>query len=150
MTLTQLKILIKTSAQNYGVNTAIALAIAEQESDYNEKAMRYEANWKYIVTDKKLVKELRITLATELQLQKFSYGMFQIMGSVARELGFKGMLTDLLDPIVNVTYGVRKIRLLAEKHPTIEEYVSAYNAGEGGIGTNPDYVKSVLDKASKN
>lgn len=149
LTTTQTKALIRASAESQNVNVRIALAIAETESGYNAMAMRYEPKWKYLVSEQSFASALKITVETERQLQKFSYGLFQIMGSVARELGFSDMLPELLDPYVNIKVGLHKIKQLADRLKDIEAYVSAYNAGIGGVGTNPEYVKKVLKAAEK-
>jgi soluble lytic murein transglycosylase-like protein len=145
----QIQTLIKASAQSIGLPTSICLAIAEQESSFIPEAMRYEPKWRYLLNESSFASSLKITVETERQLQKFSYGLYQVMGSVARELGFSDMLPLLLEPHINIAIGLKKLKALSIKHKDVDLYISAYNAGSGGIGTNPSYVKSVLDKAKK-
>lgn len=63
--------------------------------------------------------------------QKTSWGLMQIMGGVAYELGFKGWPGELLDPETNLYYGceflIGKIFLYGDEDPA--RLYAAYNAG---------------------
>lgn len=76
--------------------------------------------------------------------QRASWGLMQVMGGVARELGLKApYLTALLRPDVGLTLGCQLLAKLSRGR-TVEDAISAYNAGVGGIGSNPRYVAGVL------
>lgn len=82
--------------------------------------------------------------------QRTSYGPMQVMGAVARELGFTKDLEELNGP-PGLLYGVKHLKNLRDrfmaKH-TIEGVISAYNCGQPKPDTNPDYVHKVKDFAS--
>ena len=65
---------------------ALVCAIVEQESSWNTWAMRYEPAFfaKYVAG---LYTNNKIT-ASEAYARGFSWGLMQVMGQVAREMGF--------------------------------------------------------------
>lgn len=66
--------------------------------------------------------------------QQASWGLMQVMGALARELGFRGpYLTQLVDPATNLAYGCRQLALLMTwAEGDLRKAVGAYNAGRGG------------------
>lgn len=133
-------------------NPTILRAIIMQESAFNAYAIRYEPAWNYLYIDiQDLIKSLRITLATEIQLQKMSWGLGQIMGSVARELGYDGILTKLIEPELNIQFLDKFVQKLELHTRTAEELFSCYNGGLGALSKvkdgkfpNQAYVDSAM------
>ena len=88
---------------------------------------------------------------TERIAQKTSYGCMQVMGAVARELGFKGLyLSELCDPEVALNYGCMHLANYYRKHGTWKRAVSAYNQGNARVNAdgsfkNQAYVDKVWD-----
>lgn len=85
---------------------------------------------------------------SEWWAQQASWGLLQLMGALARELGFVGpYLTELCDPEINVRLGCTHLsRLLTWAHGDVRQAAAAYNAGRGGYGS-PDaqrYASHVL------
>lgn len=75
-----------------------------------------------------------------------SYGPWQIMYPTAVQYGYKGSPSDLEKPEVSLPFVQKYVGSLSKKfNGDIEKVFSAYNAGEGGVGTNPDYTKKALD-----
>lgn len=75
-----------------------------------------------------------------------SYGPYQIMASTAYDLGFKGSPEELRDEKVS-EYWVKELLgdlIQSRKTNNIKDIISAYNAGLGRIGSNPDYVNKVM------
>lgn len=70
------------------------------------------------------------------------------MGSVAREIGFDGHLTQLCDPEVGVHFGVKKIMEIQKRYQSLDDIIAAYNAGtaikHGDQYMNQGYVDGVL------
>ena len=135
-------------ATTYNLDTNLVQAIAEHESLGNQWAARYEPGWKYFYFPREYAENLKITPETEEILQSVSWGPLQIMGSVARELGFKEYLTELTDLKTGLEYGCKKIRRLSDKYPDEMDVISAYNAGyprktPGGQYLNMLYVDAV-------
>jgi hypothetical protein len=126
---------IKNISALYKVDESLCLAIAKIESDYNEFATRYERDWRYIkdpqlCVDQMHIKGCFITLETEIELQKMSHGVFQLMGSVIRELKFWDPLQKVYqDPKIGVVLGVKKIKMLMDKYLDEYDAISAFNAG---------------------
>jgi soluble lytic murein transglycosylase-like protein len=125
-------------------------AICTVESSLNPFAMRYEPAWSYLYFARETASRLGITAETETQLQKFSYGLCQIMGSVAREHGFTGSLAQLMaDPALALKYGAKHLAKFSWKYGGAEpDIAAAYNAGsarktKGGLYVNQQYVDKV-------
>jgi hypothetical protein len=90
-----------------------------------------------------------ITLATERCLQRFSYGLGQIMGATCRSLGFTGFLPDLLDPSLNMDYVLKFFEKTCGQYVYTADKIAAYNAGSvkrlaNGAYFNQDYVDKVM------
>jgi len=98
-----------------------------------------------------------VTILTELLGQQTSWGLLQIMGAVARERGFKGWLTELCDPQVNLEWGCRHLRWMIDHNNAYglpdyrikpEDLAAAWNGGSrvvvDGKYANEDYVKRVV------
>lgn len=106
MTYDSLRDLVKQHAQLNGVDTALACAVVEQESGWDTWAMRYEPAFflKYVASQVNLSD-------TERQARSTSWGLFQVMGQVAREQGFKPkFLSSLCDPELGVPVGIKKLK----------------------------------------
>ena len=78
-----------------------------------------------------------------------SWGPMQVMGAVAWELGFRGHFVDLCDTRTGIEYGCKKLKELMLKYNSMEDAVSAYNAGrpaktKGGLYINEQYVDGVM------
>lgn len=72
--------------------------IALVESNNNPTALRFEPLWRYVTPELILQCQRSHTAymndATARALLMFSYGKYQIMGSVLYEIGYKGTLLD--------------------------------------------------------
>ena len=123
-------------------------ALIQTESGGNEHAIRYEpAFFKRYVEGKSVQTFGACSLDTERMARATSWGPLQIMGAVARELGYqKPFLSQLCGPD-GLAMGVLYLQKLAAKFLDSHGWagvVSAYNAGPGGIGSNPSYIAKVL------
>jgi soluble lytic murein transglycosylase-like protein len=109
------------------------MAFCEVESDFRERAERYEP-----------------------RLQESSYGLLQVLLSTARQVGFPStsIATDLFDPATNLRIGMRYLRWIWDflyrfhgRSPTIEEWCESYNQGVGNTirgRQDPAYVQKWL------
>jgi soluble lytic murein transglycosylase-like protein len=73
------------------------------------------------------------------------------MGSVLRELKFEGSFLELADPSLAVEYGCKKMNQFLSKYSTLEDAISAYNAGsprrlKNGTYFNQEYVDKVVSR----
>lgn len=98
--------LITRSAPGFGVPTWFALRIARVESNYNPN-VRGAAG---------------------------EYGVFQLKCATAKGVGFRGNCSALLNPSVNVQYGLKHLSMAVRmSHGNLRLAASKHN---GGLGTN--------------
>lgn len=101
MTKDTLIALAKSVAAHHLLDPVLVCAIIEQESGWNEVAYRYEPAFQM-----RYVAGLGLD-PVETYNRSCSYGLMQLMGQCAREMGFTASLTDLFEPEVNLDYGCR-------------------------------------------
>jgi soluble lytic murein transglycosylase-like protein len=161
---------IHTAAQAHRIPDTLLLGIVMTESGGNPYALRAEPGYRYVwdcaagAPFRPLERfELQrpahpsgftafsgMSADTEWWGQRCSWGPMQVMGAVARELGFKGHFPALCGEM-GIGYGAR--HLLALKRRFFDRYgwesvVAAYNAGSprrdaSGILENAGYVAKV-------
>ena len=148
---------IRQTAGSLGIDADLAVAISAQESNFDHSSCRYEPDWVYFFQVDKFARRLNVTAQTERQLQAFSWGCMQVMGSVARELGYEDDLPLLMQPELGTLYGCKKLSQLMQKYKTKNDVISSYNQGSPrknvqGQYVNQNYVDSVrkrLDNLNK-
>src|SRR5580692_2027545 len=131
--------LARQIASEHSLEPALVCAVIEQESAWNPWAVRYEPGFlsHYVAP---LYTAGKLT-ATEAYTRSMSWGLMQIMGQTARELGFSGKsLTELCDPATGVKFGCQ---LLASKLTRAHDDVSAALLAWNG-GGNAGYPTEVL------
>lgn len=146
---------IATAAAQFSLDVNVVAAIVMTESGGKTWVARYEKQ-----TDKytrHLASHSRIlgqTQETELIQQKMSWGLMQIMGFKARELGFEGYLPMLCLPHVGLEWGCRALeRFLERERGDYFRAVASYNAGsvryQAGKLTKEAYVLKVAGYAQE-
>ena len=140
---------ITHTAKQYGLDPLFVASIVQAESAGDSWATRFEKDYKWTYKTARFAEECHITEITETAHQKTSWGLMQIMGGVAREIGFKGPLPKLCLVKVGLSYGCLKLSLLHKKYDKISDVVAAYNAGiprlnKEGLYANQVYVDKVL------
>jgi hypothetical protein len=161
---------ISMAANRNGLDPCLLAGLVMKESSGNPAAIRYEPRYRWL-WDVKANGPLTIpgtppvvapdsfpSMAggvdpqLEYTLQRCSIGCAQVMGAVAREMGFSGLyLTELCDPITGIEYGARKLGILLSRFPE-EAALSAYNAGrpiDGNMATYVHPIQAYRDKFSK-
>ena len=132
--------LAKKYALKYGLDAALVCAVIEQESGWNPFAVRFEPAFleHYVKPVNPAVPTTReITLA-------MSFGLMQVMGLTALEVGWRGsFLTELCDPDIGCDYGCRKLQKCFEAHGDDETSLLSYNGGG-----NAFYGKQVLARVA--
>ncbi len=148
---TQFDDIIKFYCTSFQLDEKLIKAFCLVESNFDPYATRYEPEWKYIdQTSLTLFAHLaHTTVATEIVHQSTSWGLMQVMGSVAREEGFDLRLPMLCLPEHGLEMGCKKIARLSKFYFTHEEVASAYNAGvakkdDKGQFINQDYVDRIM------
>lgn len=144
-------LVIVQCAERYNLNPELVGAIILVESGGCRNAMRFEPHWDYMFEVEKFSKLLGCTEETEIFGQSTSWGYMQVMGTVARELGFKSWFPELCVGYTNIYYGTKKLNDLCGKYKNVEDVISSYNAGsvtkdlESKKYKNQLYVDRVLD-----
>jgi len=138
--------LVKTIAQRHGINPALVRAIVSVESAGDTWASRFEPGWRWYLNPKKWARFTRRSKATEVVHQATSWGLMQIMGTVAREEGYTGSLPALCIPERGLEYGCRKLRKLIKKHDTLSQALSAWNTGRPNTKVGKKYAEKVIER----
>jgi soluble lytic murein transglycosylase-like protein len=135
------------------IEPELICAFIWQESGGETRAIRFEDKIHFNYTANKYAKQLNISQITEVNCQNTSFGLLQILGVKARELGFEGYLTDLLIPEIGLKYGCKNLGILNKKYKNMEDVIVSYNSGSplrrDGKYINEEYLESVKLRWSK-
>lgn len=139
--------LVEEYAKKYGLDPLILAALVAQESAGNPWAIRYEPGYRWVWQGPK---PKGVSEATEAVQLKTSFGLCQVMGSLARELGcMDPFLTILCQPAKGLDYGARHLANLKKRWPKTADYLAAYNAGHPGTAPGAAYANAVLARAER-
>jgi len=135
-------------ALDHEIPWVLLAAIVQAESAGETLAVRFEPHYKYTVDIDKHARENSISKETELVLQKTSFGLAQVMGGVARELGHQKSLLELLQPEIGLKYGCLQLKRIAKRYSERSDIIASYNAGSPiknmtGQYKNQQYVDKV-------
>lgn len=121
--------LAKAEAAKLGLDSALVCAVFEQESSWNPWAVRYEPAFlsKYVGP---IYVAGKIT-ATEAYTRSMSWGLGQLMGQTARELGYSlDSLPELCDPEVGIPWFCLKLsKCMDRMKDDVPAALAAYNGG---------------------
>jgi len=122
---------VLSMCEKYRVDPTFILPIIQVESGGNRFALRYEKDYQWLFNVDELAEREKTTSEDMTELQKYSYGLMQVMGAVAYERGLTGLPYRLFDPLVNVEIGIKhwvhkRDRQSLKNHFDI---YAAYNAG---------------------
>jgi soluble lytic murein transglycosylase-like protein len=140
--------LAKTTAVTHGLDPALVCAVVEQESNWNPWAVRAEPRFLA-----RYVAPLKLS-DTESWTRSQSFGLMQIMGEVARELGFKEpYLTELCDPVHGLEFGCRKLKQCVQR-ANLAATADGFDALEQSLlywngGSDTDYPAQVKARMGK-
>lgn len=141
---------LQASAAKYSVDPFLIAAIAQHESVGDPWKTRYEPGADKWVSASypQFARACGISQATEKVNEMTSWGLCQIMGYVARSMGWQKHLTQFLDPGVNLEYGARLLKELETRFGDEPSVISAYNQGsprraDDGTFENQPYVDEV-------
>lgn len=135
----------------FGVDPKVIAALVTVESTWNPWVCRLEPSYAYTVRVRDFAEMHRQTHTTELWHQRTSWGLLQVMGGTARDLGFSDCLTMLTSPAVGLEYGIRYFLTKQARYPELEDQIAAYNAGSARKDplskrySNQAYVDKVLN-----
>lgn len=137
---------IKAAAAKYNLDYKLVLAFVQTESNFNPWAVRYEPEFYKNYSGNMKVANSICSADTEKHMRSASFGLMQIMGQTARELGFTGpYIPQLCDPATGLEFGCKLLRQKIDKfwkdHGN-DGVISAYNAGSPSED-NQNYVTTV-------
>ena len=141
---------IEKYAEMYDIPQKLLEAIIETESANNKWAIRYEDHYRWLFRPNYYASQNIISLDTEKEAQKTSWGLMQIMGAVARERGFEGRyLSELTKPELGIKFGCKHLKWNYNRYDDWSDAISAFNQGSNrkdgqGEYQNQSYVNKVL------
>lgn len=152
--------LLDAASREHGLPRSLVAAIADAESGGDPSAFRFEpAFFTRYVDGKNKAHAGQCSLASENMARASSFGLMQVMGQTARELGFDGpFLTGLCDPATGLAYGCRLLARLAARYKSRPDawqaVAAAYNGGPGAVRgpgdyANPAYVQNIGARLAK-
>jgi soluble lytic murein transglycosylase-like protein len=140
--------LVDVAAKKNALDFWTLVAQVEKESSGNPNAIRLEPNFKWFYPK-------GVFLAgDELEFQRTSWGLLQIMGATARELGYTVPATPWpsgplkADAVAALDLGCRYMASKIQRWGNIHDALSAYNAGSPTTKNFPTYVQPILDRAA--
>jgi len=121
--------LARQKAEKFGLNGDLICALVEQESNWEPFSVRYEPKFlsRYIAPQYSAGK----FTATEAYTRSISWGLLQLMGQVAREMGFDGpFLSALCDPEIGLEWGCKYFSsLMGRTGNDIDAALTRWNGG---------------------
>lgn len=146
----EIRTVIESKATKYNLDPDLVEAHILQESSGIPTATRFEPAFY-----ERYVLPVNLKDQVEARGRSTSFGLMQIMGQVARELGYQGAWSGLMDIDTNLEYGCKKLAKCYIKYgkKDIKEGIAAYNSGtpryRDGVLVNQHYVNKVLGYLSK-
>lgn len=142
-----------TECDKYGLDPTWVRAMIQVESGGRTYATRYEPGWSYYEIPEYWSNRLAQTVETEMNGQRVSWGLLQVMGGTARHVGFSGYFPELCIPSVGIHFGCLVLSKKLKKYGEILDAVAAYNAGTvkkiGPYYSNQSYVDKVVAARKK-
>lgn len=148
--------IIESQADLFNLDPLLVAAICLKESVGNTWATRMEFKayggafkslWRYFLEPDEWARVVGSSKVTEWVCQASSWGLMQVMGTVAREYGFNGWLSELCKPSVGVRYGCKHLRKKIDRYVyaysdgfAIDCGIAAYNAGSARFSTGRKFV----------
>jgi soluble lytic murein transglycosylase-like protein len=140
--------LVEDAARKHGLDFWMLVAQVEKESSGNPNAIRLEATYRWFFPRGSTPE------GDELEFQRTSWGLLQIMGATARELGYAEPATPWPssplknDPAAALDLGCAYlVRMWRRWGPSWRDALSAYNAGHPTPENFGAYVEPILERA---
>lgn len=141
--------IVGDAAQKHGLDFWTLVAQVERESSGNPLAMRWEPGYRWFYPPGTIPSDEQ-----EKLFQMTSWGLLQIMGATARELGYREPATLWpssplkLDPVTALDLGcVYLKKMLTRWGGATRDGLSAYNAGHPTANNYGNYVEPILERA---
>lgn len=119
---------IENISRNFGIDPKLVTAIVGIESSFDPRISKFEPGVKperaALFTG-----FLHVDQETEENGQRVSYGLMQILGLTARNLGFSKHFIELYEPDTNLFWGCKLLQQLTRRFEEEDEVIAAYNDG---------------------
>lgn len=139
---------IRLACSHYSLPYHVVAGVVAQESAGNRKALRAEPKYLWLWGDdpgERLGRPPGEDEATEWYCQRISWGLMQVMGAVARELGFRGDWGDLFEPDTNLDLGCKYLAwCLKREHGDVFYALQRYNGGGSKTERTARYARGVM------
>lgn len=152
MTKTPIKDAVVKASRGYNFQPEVIFSLIYVESGGNPYAVRFEPAFlaKYLTPKKGETLAIEhsplCSEETERHMRSTSFGLTQVLGQTAREIGYpEPFLTSLFDIEANVEMGARILRYKVEKKDgDLKKGLLAYNGG-----ADKDYPMKVITTLEK-
>lgn len=152
MSATDLTTIFASTEARYALRPGVLRSLAQQESGTNPWAYRYEPGFYLRYIAGKPRDDLggtwplsTVSEPSERWARSVSWGLLQVMGQTARELGFVApFLSQLCDPVFGVEYGALFLSKKLALYHELPDALSAYNAGTPQDYNRESYVAPIL------
>ncbi len=139
--------LLEQLSKEFGIEQKLLESIMIQESSGKAHAYGFEPGFyeRYLKSNKEYLGAIPERVSA-------SYGLFQVMYPVAKELGFTGHPEELFVPEISGKIACKLLKNLIQwSNGDIAKALAAYNGGKGNWkGTHPQaYAKQVLARKAK-
>ena len=135
--------------ERFGCEPELVAALITVESRWNPYAVRYEPAYQWLHYPERHALRHDISRAAEATFQKYSWGLMQIMGATARELGFSLPMPALCEGMIGIEYGIRYLMALKRNYRQRDDLIAAYNSGSAKKGADGRYLnQKYVDKVN--
>lgn len=139
--------LVDAAAQKHVLDFWTLVAQVEKESSGNPEAKRLEEHYRWFYPPGST------PTGDEFEFQRTSWGLLQIMGATARELGYRAPAMPWPasplknDPATALDLGCGYLTRMLRRWGNIHAALSAYNAGHPTPDNYGNYVEPILERA---
>lgn len=141
--------IIRKVCKQSNVDAELLAAIIEHESVWDPYAVRFEEFAQNRTIPTQYAKDNNISISTERTLERFSWGLAQMMGYTLRDLGYRGPLTAMVEAERNITWAVKLLSRIYMQHPLTNDIIASWNHGSPERGKDGKYVGKVQEYVDK-
>jgi soluble lytic murein transglycosylase-like protein len=141
--------LIQASAKEFSISPILIASVIQVESAGNTHACRYEPRWKHYPSSNEISTLSRTwgaSFDTVKVLMSTSWGLCQVIGTVALENGYQDWSNKLCIPEIGIHYGAKILKKKQERYGSDPcKIYASFNAGsvrmtDGGMFINQKNV----------
>lgn len=140
--LAEIRALVTAKAIEAELDPTLLHAIVMTESGYNPWAVRFEQDYRWFYDIPTMASAIRTNSDSMKAMQQTSWGLTQVMGAVAYELGFRSWAPRLCIPAENLHWGIMHLKNLIKRQHLKDhgDIYAAWNAGSVKYKSDGDYM----------